>query len=297
MTSTHQHHPLPLGGLLCAAGLIHPAELDAALQVQQATGERLGETLVRRTSVNAKDTAAALMVQRKVRDALGRRRKSRDHVLPEGLRLGEILVARGDLAPNALEKALSHQPEGVLLGELLLQVGAVSKAALESAIPLQKRLLSAVLCAGLGFALAMGTPPAHAAGVDSARITISATIAKRVTFALKSQPSVVTITQQDVQRGYVDVAQPSVFDVKTNSAQGVALEFQSAPIATDVLGIEVMGAGPLFRMSASGGILLLTDGWHPTLLRSLMLTYRLHLGPSAKPGTYSWPVAMTITAL
>ncbi len=285
--------PLPLGMFLSSAGLVQPDQVKYALDLQRATGEKLGEVLVRQAAIDPKDIAAAVEVQQQVRQHLANGKTT--HILPECLSMGELLVARGDVSRAVLNKALQSKPKGTPLGEVLVKMGAVKPETLSHVLPLQKRLLSAVLCAGLGFAFAAQTP--RAATGSSSRLLITATVAKSMQVTIKSHPGGFTVTEQDMARGYVDVALASQFDIKTNSAEGVALEFHGAHKGGVIQQVHITGGASGFQMPASGGVMLLQGGWRPTVTRSFKLRYRLHLGPNAEPGTHDWPYAMTVTAL
>ena len=61
---------LPIGELLRSAGLVSPAHVVEAVRIQRETGEKLGAALVRQGALDAKDAAAALMVQQGLRARL-----------------------------------------------------------------------------------------------------------------------------------------------------------------------------------------------------------------------------------
>ncbi len=298
MTAKRPKRPLALGELLRAAGLVQARQLQAALRLQRSNGQRLGDTLVQLANLDARDAAATLMVQHKLREQLAQEPDKTVHALPDCLRLGELLVARGDVPRNLLEQALQQQ-HGQQLGDALLHMGAISAATLERVLPLQKRLLSAVLCAGFGFAFAFSSPAAQAgpAPGGSAWLSVSATVAKRIHVQMKSQPGSFTLDAQDIARGYLDIPLESVFAVETNSPEGVALEFHGIDNGADIQAVQISGGSSAFRMPASGGVMLLQEGWHPTVERTFHLGYRLTLGPMARVGTYGWPFTLSVSAL
>jgi hypothetical protein len=276
--------------------LVQPTQLEAALDIQRNSGEKIGAALRHTAHVDPKDVAAALEVQSQVRQRLNQDNGRPVHALPGCLRVGELLVARGDVSRDVLNKALAHQPPNRQLGEVLLQMGAVSADTLAHVLPLQKRLVSAVLCAGLGFAFAFASQSATAAG-DTARLMISATIPTTLHVAIKSQPAGFTVTDQDIALGYVDLGQTSTFDIKTNSAGGVALEFHGVHNGGIIETVQILGGDSNFQMPASGGVMLIQGGWHPAVTRSFSLRYRMYLGPTAQPGQHDWPFAMSVSAL
>ena len=126
---------------------------------------------------------------------------------------------------------------------------------------------------------------------------ITATIPTTLHVSTKGHPSGFTVTEQDITRGYVDLSQSSQFDVKTNSAEGIALEFLGMQNGGIIETVQITGAANAFQMPASGGIMLIQGDWHPTVARSFSLHYRLYLGPTAQPGPHNWPFAMSVSAL
>jgi hypothetical protein len=289
--------PLPLGEFLSSAGLVPPDQVKYALDLQRATGERLGEVLVRQAAIDPKDVAAVVEVQQQVRQHLSQDKGHSTHALPECLSVGELLVARGDVSRAVLNQALQNKPTDAELGDVLLEMGAVQPETLSHVVPLQKRLLSAVLCAGLGFAFAFATQTARAAGSGSSRLLVTATVPRNIQLTTKSHPAGFTVTEQDIARGYVEVAQASVFDIKTNSAEGVAVEFHGLHNGGVIQSVQITGGASNFQMPASGGVMLIQGGWHPTVARSFGLRYRLNLGPNAQPGVHPWPFLMSVSAL
>lgn len=176
-------------------------------------------------------------------------------------------------------------------------MGAVSAETLAHVLPLQKRLLSAVLCAGLGFAFAFAAQTAKAANGNAARLLITATGSKTIHVVIKSQPAVFAVTERDIALGYVDIAQPSLFDIKTNSADGVALEFHGVHNGGVIQTVQITGGASGFQMPPSGGVMLIQGNWQPTVTRSFALRYRLYLGPTAQVGRHAWPFSMSVSAL
>jgi hypothetical protein len=128
-------------------------------------------------------------------------------------------------------------------------------------------------------------------------LLITANVAKTVRVVVRSHPAGFTVTEQDLARGFVDVAQQTLFEVKTNSPDGIALEFRGVQNGGVIQSVQITGGASGFQMPASGGIMLIQGGWHPTATRSFSLRYRLYLGPNTQPGTHDWPFSMGVTAL
>lgn len=104
------------------------------------------------------------------------------------------------------------------------------------------------------------------------------------------QPETVTLTDEDVRRGYADVSAPSRLLIGSNSRSGYLLvvSFVSDWIRLALIrGLQVES-----QVSTPGGRLLQP---HSGKLRhELELRYQLHLHPGTRPGTYPWPIELSV---
>lgn len=141
------------------------------------------------------------------------------------------------------------------------------------------RALTAILAA----ALVTGSLQAESV---SATVQVSARVIGRTIITLQSEP-MVTITPADLERGWVEVTEPSVLSVKSNQRAGFQLAF--APTAPWVAGGEVAGLSDPIVFEASGASAAFSyAGVAP---RQLELRWKLHLSPDATPGTFPLPVS------
>src|ERR1700682_4633085 len=92
--------PCPLGELLVDSGALDASRLHMVLEEQVVTKELFGEVLVRQGSLSAAQRDIALEFQRHQREMAAEGR---------GLRLGRILLARGDVTTEQLGAALIRQ--------------------------------------------------------------------------------------------------------------------------------------------------------------------------------------------
>lgn len=136
-----------------------------------------------------------------------------------------------------------------------------------------------------------GTLPALAES-SSANMQVSVRVIARAIVSIDSQPSAVTITADDIARGYVDVPAPIVVRVRTNSRQGYMLQveklsdtFSSIELATTDVAMNV-GAHESWiqRPYIAGGDLM-------------PMRARLHLSPLATPGSIALPIAFNASPL
>jgi hypothetical protein len=142
-------------------------------------------------------------------------------------------------------------------------------------------------------ALLMVAPaPTLATGADVA-VSVSATVLKKATLQVVSQPSAVSITPEDIARGYVDVAVPAHVAVKSNSPRGYMLEFASE--GDFFREIVVRGLASEVQLGAAGGAVMQPASPSGITRAQLELGFRFLLADSARPGTYSWPVQLTVS--
>jgi len=132
-----------LGSLLTSSGHISNEQLDHAILVQRASGEKLGEVFIRLGILRTAQLDCLLAFQQNQADG-------KCH--PNPLRLGEILISSGYVSREQLDDALLKQ-EGTAkkIGEILIDAGYVAPHHVKHGIRLQQRFISAALAAILAF--------------------------------------------------------------------------------------------------------------------------------------------------
>lgn len=139
----------------------------------------------------------------------------------------------------------------------------------------------------LVLALACVTPYAQA---GSAQVRIAASVLPRVSLDAVRQVRSVTITEGDVLQGFVEVPAATQFELKSNTASQ----------------LEVSGGAEWFRTVTVSGLPLpamelVRDASAMVLLPAFIaryagnLSFRFRLASDARPGTYPWPLSMTVT--
>ncbi|OGT19772.1 MAG: hypothetical protein A2V90_04345 [Gammaproteobacteria bacterium RBG_16_57_12] len=129
------------------------------------------------------------------------------------------------------------------------------------------------------------------AGKISGTMTASATVKEVVSATTVYQLPSVQISREDIDRGYVDVRDATVMEIRTNSRKGYYLAFEG-------------GAGPFSAIAVleRGRTTLLADGKgmvHQAAGQGLKgeqkaLSYRFYLAGDAKPGVYAFPMAVSV---
>lgn len=112
-----------VGQMLISKGLINETQLHEALaQQKEKPYLRLGEVLLGLGYVQLGDLSDSLEMQHRA------------------LRLGQILMRKGDLDAEQLDAALKRQSEtGKLLGELLVDMGFCTRTQVHEALEYQQR--------------------------------------------------------------------------------------------------------------------------------------------------------------
>lgn len=141
--------PSRIGDLLVAGGFISRRELQSALSLASKHHMPLCQVLQRQQRLGRAEKNALLKLQHQLR-APGHHTVEQLHC-----RLGDLLVAEGQIAPEELQAALEQQKASrTPLGMVLLKRGSIGIKGLTRFLRLQQKLISAA-CAAL---LAMGNP-------------------------------------------------------------------------------------------------------------------------------------------
>ncbi len=272
-----------LGEMLVEVGLASPVQLEAALTEQERTGERLGEIAVRHGWLQAGQLDRALRFQQAQAD--------RGKVAAK-LRLGELLVATGDITRAQLDAALArHYASGKLLGSELVDAGILKPSQLANGLQLQRSLVALAMAATLAIGIGLA-PPAQAAD-GTAQVGVGATVLKHVSLRVLQLPDTIQITEADIARGYVDVSTPSRLEIRSNSTAGFMLSIDSQ--ADFARGTEVRGSGDTAALGRFGGVLSVkggdAGGMHTTPVE---LSFRVLLSNEARPGQHAWPLQISV---
>lgn len=273
-----------LGELLVEAKYISRRGVESVLEEQKETGEKVGELLVRRGFITGKELRAILAFQKQQ----GARKAG------EGkLRLGELLVATGQVTRAQLDDALRKQKRSnKKIGEVLVEEGYVKPQQITRTLKLQHRLVTAALVASLSLAGAAIPAKAHSAAQpqtkgSSAKVMVTAHVLPYVRLKIIKQSAELVITNADVVRGYVDVPVASRIEVKNNNPAGCLIVFEGfgGPM-NFIKGVHVKGGGRDVYIESAGWV---TQPFARTPV-AIDLSYRFVLAKDAQPGTYAWPL-------
>jgi hypothetical protein len=142
--------------------------------------------------------------------------------------------------------------------------------------------------AAMGFAL-LAAEGVHA-GEGEARFTVAVTVPVRVVLDVRSEPEHVTVTAEDVTRGYVDVA--AEYRVRHNDRGGYRLEIDRGDGVARAIEVRGLGANPVLVVDT---VEIRRPGDH--FLDDLSLELRILLDASTRPGTFDLPVQVSALPL
>jgi hypothetical protein len=271
-----------LGELLLQAHRITPQQRDFSLAEQKKTGEKIGELLVRLGWLTRTELDAVLALQQSHDDSDG------------SLRLGNILMAMGVLSRDQLENAIASQRIcGKRLGVVLVEAGYAQPNEVVRGLSLQRHLRKTAVTALLSF-VAIATAPAAYADNRSNTMAVSAFVMQNTRLHVLSQATQLTITEANIERGYIDVPAASQIEVKSNSRDGFALVFNSMSDLFEA--VQITGLGPTVELGTEGGtVVQRRNAQQQSVL--LQLGYRFIFSKKVRPGNYAWPIALSARAL
>jgi hypothetical protein len=170
-----------------------------------------------------------------------------------------------------------------------IDVGQVSSAGIGRAHGLQNNLVRAALIAAVTLASVQAAQvPTAAAGSFSTVIRVNAVVLARTQLKPLQQPAMLIITEADVQRGYVDVSGASLFEIWNNDPAGCVLTFESSDFPFREAAVTVMGREIIIY--PTGGMIVMPV----TGRQQIALNYRFVLTTEAEPGTYAWPLSVSV---
>ena len=123
-----------------------------------------------------------------------------------------------------------------------------------------------------------------------ARFTVSAIVSKHVTLTVVEQPSQLTLSVDDIERGYKDVS--ARYQVRHNDPNGYLL--QLVPRIGVTRHVEVHGLGGDVVLAGAD---LAIRQVSASRVHDVELSFRFVLDPELPPGHYALPVHVTAAPL
>ena len=153
----------------------------------------------------------------------------------------------------------------------------------------------------LSLAMPISAMSAQAAGHAGSVIHVSATVSPHATTKIVHQATHITITKHDVEMGYVDAHKASIFTVTALSGSTYFLVFH--PRVDIFSSVRIKGLKSQVVLGPDGGEVIQSGlsskeakEHSSTYLKvfEYELSYRFMIKPGIQPGTYDWPLQLTI---
>jgi hypothetical protein len=141
--------------------------------------------------------------------------------------------------------------------------------------------------------LAVALCGAAAAKESHATLVVTAAVNAVADLTVASAPQALEVTPADLQRGYIDVTEPTTLRVHSNSPTGFALDVLT--VAPMLASMVVAGLASEQILGADGGTLV--QRWRAPGSVDLTLEFRLLLAPGLSPGRYPWPLRLAVRPL
>ena len=183
------------------------------------------------------------------------------------------------------------------IGEILVEEGYISHHQLLHGLKLQSRLLTAALVAILSLAPASKIlsaepiPQDISAGSDGTKITES--LQTHTSMKIVYQNPELVLNHTDILRGYVDIPIGAHIEIQNNNLAGYLVVF--AGLRGPVKEVIIQGLGKEALIKSDGGwIAQPYNGRDPLTVE---LSYRFILSENAQPGTYIWPLKISVSPI
>lgn len=275
-----------LGEMLLQTGRITHDKLDAAIAEQRNNGEKIGRILLR-LGLDLGELDVALEFQQ---------RQAATEPAFGLLRFGELMVATGLITREQMAASLARQKlTGKKLGEDLVAAGLVRPHQIAHTLQFQQKLVSAALATALTLG-SLSAPSDAKAGSSSISAPIEATkVAKQASLKVLEHPAGLTITAEDISRGYVEVPTTLKAEIKYSSLGGYMLVFENH--GDFVHQTLVSGLGDETRLDSKGGVVTQLSAAPHIRETTVAMGFRFMLADHARPGTYDWPMQMSVLPL
>jgi hypothetical protein len=169
-----------------------------------------------------------------------------------------------------------------------VEVGHVISAGIQRALGLQKKLARAALIAAVALSVQAAQVPDAAAGSFSTVVGVNAVVLARTQLKSLRQPTTLVVTEADIQRGYVDVSGASLLEILNNNPAGCVLTFEPSDFPFREVDVTVMGKEII--INPMGGMIVVPVKGK----QQIALDYRFVLTSEALPGTYAWPLSVSV---
>jgi hypothetical protein len=122
----------------------------------------------------------------------------------------------------------------------------------------------------------------------SSILNVSATVLPYVKYSVQNQKGSFEVTEEDIDRGYLDISDALTINVKTNSINGYILNLYIDD--TVITGFTLVNNNASYNISGPGGEVHMP--YQGKNYFTKQFSFRLYFLKETKPGTYSLPMAV-----
>lgn len=258
-----------IGALFVERGLVSQSQLVVALELQQETGQQLGQILVERFGVERAELAKV------VAEHWARMGEAKEDVSTRASeswrQLGEILVSRGFVTREQLVQALDRQRlTGERLGEALVGQGVISKFELAGSLAEQASLADAPAEDDGQPAEVVELAPRLEAVREEEPGPVLAPLAELYPEPAFATPAADTTGEREPEPEPEEASQPAVFEERVETLEpetaAVCVAFASTPRGYRFVELEngaVPEVGRLLEVPDVGVLVVLRHGPSP----------------------------------
>jgi len=125
------------------------------------------------------------------------------------------------------------------------------------------------------------------------KINVKVKVSHRVHLKVIYQLPQITITEEDIQRGFIDVPSASRLEVTNTNPAGYLLAFEGTlgPFKE----VHIQGLANPAQLNSGNAFIL--QPYTRKSRRTMELSYRCLLSEDTKPGSYSWPFSISAQTL
>ena len=128
---------------------------------------------------------------------------------------------------------------------------------------------------------------------NKASIMVSATVVARISQSVIHQAPKISVAEDDIKRGFIEIPSATILQIKTNSRNGYALLFEGGSELFNE--VRVLEKGRSTLLSSNGGLIHQTHSGGNVEIKNL--SYKIVLSKSIRPGSYPFPFTVRASLL
>jgi hypothetical protein len=128
---------------------------------------------------------------------------------------------------------------------------------------------------------------------NKASIMVSATVVARISQSVIHQAPRISVAEDDIKRGFIEMPSATILQIKTNSRNGYALFFEGENELFNE--VRVMEKGRTTLLSPNGGLIHQPRSAGNVEVKDL--SYKFSLNKNIQPGSYPFPFKVRASLL